>query len=552
MRHFGLLTLIVSVFLTQSCAESAEPAYLAENEYGAVQMIVDGKPFLMLAGELHNSSASTEEYLALIWPKIKSLNLNSAMIALAWEQFEPVEGQYDFSLIEAIIDGANRYGIKVGLVWFASWKNGASSYVPSWVKHDRERFFRVIDAQGNELETISPFCDAARDADARAFKALAAHIRECDRNRVIIAYQPENEVGAFADMDYSSAGLVTLSSPVPSQLMEYMVENRTTLRPELLAAWAEGGYKTAGTWNEVFPDMVKAKHYCMSWQYATYINVVSAAAREEYDLPTFCNAWLVQYPGELPGRFPNGGPVSCVMDIWKAGAPAVDILSPDIYLSDYKDIVADYRRRDNPLLVPEAAMKIENAFYTFGAEDGICFSPFGIEDGVGNYEFAQGYKVLDEMSHLILKYQGSGNIYAVTGSRGGADELIDCGDFVMRVMFTAPNAYGIIIRTSEDTYEVCGTGFHVRYESELEGKVLQIEQVLEGGYNDGRWYTCRYMNGDETDHNREIRVYGRVTELSERVENYAAKHSSETFVYSPETFRKIYTAGVYKVKTYWR
>lgn len=552
MKHLGLLTMIASALLTFSCAKSVEPAYLAENEHGAMQMVVDGRPFLMLAGELHNSSASTKEHLAPIWPRIKSLNLNSVMVALAWEQFEPVEGEYDFSLIDAIIDGGRRYGIKVGLVWFATWKNGASSYVPSWVKNDRERFFRVVDAQGNELETVSPFCDAAREADARAFRALAAHIREYDKDRVIIAYQPENEVGAFSDMDYSPAGLAALSSEVPSQLLEYMTENTSTLRPELFAAWAEGGCKSDGTWNEVFPDKEKARHYCMSWQYATYVNAVAEAAKEEYGLPAFCNAWLVQYPGEAPGRFPNGGPVSCVMDIWKAGAPSVDILSPDIYLPDYKDIVADYHRHDNPILVPEAAMKIENAYYTFGAEDGICFSPFGIEDGVGNYEFSQGYKVLDEMSSVILKYQGSGNIYAVTGARGDADELIDCGDFIMRVMFNASNAYGIIIRTSEDTYEVCGTGFYIRYESKQEGKTLQIEQVLEGGYEDGRWYTCRYMNGDETDHNKEVRVYGRVTELGERVENYAAKHSDETFVYSPETFKRIHTAGIYKVKTYWR
>jgi len=544
--------LIVSAFLAASCTECVEQAYLAENEHGAVQMIVDGEPFLMLAGELHNSSASTEEYLDAIWPRIKSLNLNSLMVALAWEQFEPIEGEYDFSLIDAIIDGGNKYGIKVGLVWFASWKNGASSYAPSWVKHDRERFFRVVDAQGNELETLSPFCDEARDADARAFKALAAHIREYDKDKVIIAYQPENEVGTFSDMDYSSAGLAALASQVPSKLMAYMLENKEDLRQELSAAWAEGGYMEKGTWNEVFPDMVKAKHYCMSWQYATYVNAVAEAAREEYDLPAFCNAWLVQYPGEAPGRFPNGGPVSCVMDIWKAGAPAVDILSPDIYLPDYKGIAADYHRDDNPLLVPEAAMNIANAYYTFGAEDGICFSPFGIEDGVGNYEFAQGYKVLDEMSPVILKHQGSRNIYAVTGARGDVDQLIDCGDFKMRIMFNSADAYGIIIRTSADSYEVCGTGFYIRYESDLDGRIIQIEQVLEGGYKDGEWYTERYMNGDETDHNREVRVYGRVTELGEKVENYAAKHSSETFVYSPETYRRIYTAGIYKVKTYWR
>ena len=228
----------------------------------------------------------------------------------------------------------------------------------------------------------------------------------------------------------------------------------------------------------------------------------------------------------------------------------MDILSPDIYLPDFKGIIADYHRYDNPLLVPEAAMKIENAYYTFGAEDGMCFSPFGIEDGIGNHEFALGYEVLDEMSALILKYQGSGNIFAVTGTKGEDDTLIDCGDLIMRVRFTSPNAYGIIIRTSEDTYEMCGTGLFVRYESKLPEKVVRIEQVLEGGYKDGQWYTYRYMNGDETDNNREVRLYGRVTEIGERIEDYAAKHTTQTFSYSPETFRRIHTAGIYKVKTY--
>lgn len=547
-----LRLLILFVLLAVSCTNSTKPACLVENRYGALQMNVDGKPFLMLAGELHNSSASTVDYLEKIWPKIKSLNLNTVLIALAWEQFEPQEGSYDFTLIDAIIDGGSRYGVKVALVWFATWKNGDSSYVPSWVKSDRQRFFRVVDASGRELETVSPFCDAACDADARAFKTLAAHIRDYDKKRVIIAYQPENEVGAFSDMDYSRAGISALSSKVPSALMEYMKANVNSLRPELVTVWAYGGFRESGTWEEVFPDKAAAKHYCMTWQYATYVNKVATAARREYDLPTFCNAWLVQYPEEVPGKFPNGGPVSAVMDIWKAAAPAVDILSPDIYLPDFKAVAADYHRSDNPLLVPEAAMKIENAYYTFGAEDGICFSPFGIEDGIGNYEFGDGYKVLAEMAPLILEYQGSRNISAVSGSCGDADYVLDYDDFVIRISFNSPNAYGIIIRTSEDTYVVCGTGLVVKYESKFKEKTIQIENVLEGGYKDGLWYTTRQMNGDETDHNKELRVFGRATELDERVENYTAKHSSETFVYSPETFKHVYSAGIYKVKTYWR
>ncbi len=95
------------------------------------------------------------------------------------------------------------------------------------------------------------------------------------------------------------------------------------------------------------------------------------------------------------------------MDIWKAAAPHIDVLAPDIYLSDFKNIVADYHRADNPLLIPEAVMKPANAFWALGEHSALCYSPFGIEDGADNFTFAQSYKVLDELMPLISEHQGS-------------------------------------------------------------------------------------------------------------------------------------------------
>lgn len=146
------------------------PSKLVKNEHGSWQLIVNGKPFIMLAGELHNSSASTTEYLNSLWTPLKTLNLNTVLAPIAWEQFEPQEGIFDYTLINNMIDGARKNGFKLSILWFGSWKNGESSYAPTWVKEDTKRFFRVKNVEGKEIETLSPFCENAMKADAKAFK----------------------------------------------------------------------------------------------------------------------------------------------------------------------------------------------------------------------------------------------------------------------------------------------------------------------------------------------------------------------------------------------
>ena len=64
----------------------------------ATQLIVDGQPFVMLAGELHNSSASGVEYMKKLWPKLRELGLNTVLAPVSWELLEPREGEFDFTL----------------------------------------------------------------------------------------------------------------------------------------------------------------------------------------------------------------------------------------------------------------------------------------------------------------------------------------------------------------------------------------------------------------------------------------------------------------------
>lgn len=553
----NILMIILSMVCMWATAQTTTdvPSKLITNSNGACQLIVNDKPFIMIGGELHNSTCSTVDYMSQQWPKIKSLNLNTVLAAVAWEQIEPHEGKFDFTLVDSMIAGAQKYGMKLVILWFGSWKNGESSYAPIWVKHDTKRFVRVQNKEGKELETLSPFCENTRNADAKAFKMLMAHIRQVDvQQGTVIAVQPENEVGIFLDQDYSKLGQKAFKQQVPVELLRYMKANEGTLREGLRNHWTEAGNKNEGTWSEVFGDNIWAKSYCMAWQYASYIEYVAFQGRKEYNLPMFCNCWLVQNNEQLPGDYPNGGPVDRVHDIWKAAAPSIDVLCPDIYLPDFKGIAAAYHRHDNPLLIPEATMNPGNAFYAFGEHHALCYSPFGIEDGVGNFVFAEAYKVLGNLMPVITKYQGDSRMIGILSDGKETERLVEMGDYQLRIeLDKKPSAsYGIIIQTADNEFLVAGINFKVTVSSTKRGKIGYIEQVWEGSYQDGKWIPLRLLNGDETYHNAVLLAKGRQNFTTEATNDYSAKHSNEIFVYSPETYKSVWTPGIYRMTVYTR
>lgn len=520
----------------------------------AVQLMVDDEPFLMIAGELHNSTASSVTYLETIWPKLMEMNLNTVLATVSWELFEPEEGRFDYSLVDALIEGARKNDMKLVLVWFGSWKNGESSYVPMWVKRDTKRFFRVKRKDGANIETISPFCEEAKFADAKAFRALMKHVRETDYDHTVIMAQPENEVGIFQDIDYNPQAIEKYKQEVPAKLIDYMNKNRSDLKEELRSVWAGEGFKTAGTWSEVFGDNPSSKEFFMAWQYASYINHVAEEGKAEHPLPMFVNAWIVQKPDDLPGVYPNGGPVSRVMDIYKAAAPSIDIVSPDIYLPNFKEIVAMYHRSDNPLLVPESTLDAGRAFYAFATHDAICYSPFAIEDGVNDFLFKKSYEVLHEITHLITKYQGTGKMIGILKEGDEKEQIVRFGDYRLRVEYEnlQEPAYGLIVQTTEDEFIVAGMNFKVFFSYQGE-KVAYIGQVWEGKYQDDTWIPGRLLNGDETWHNAVLRVFGRQHMSSSREEvNEAGTNSDIPFTYSANQNKIIATPGIYKVQTYLR
>ena len=213
-------------------------------------LVVDGKPFLILGGELRNSSTSSFDYMKPIWPRMASANFNTLLAVATWEQIEPQEGKFDFTYVDAAIAGAQESHLRLVILWFGSWKNGTSTYPPVWIKADTKRFLRVKDQQGTNLETLSAFSNANRDADARAFAALMKHIKEVDGTKhTVLMMQVENESGILGPArDYSTEAEAAWKRPVPEALMAFLTNNKEHLQPEFLDVWGRTGFRTKGTW----------------------------------------------------------------------------------------------------------------------------------------------------------------------------------------------------------------------------------------------------------------------------------------------------------------
>ena len=287
----SILILVGLIFFN---AANAQIPALKKNDYGAIQLIVHGKPFLMLAGEVNNSSGSNIPYMAKTMKDLHDANLNSVLVSVSWEIIEPKEGIFDFTSVDELIRVARENDMKLGILWFGTWKNGLSPYAPVWVISDTKRFARVKNDKGENTRTLTPLCAATCDADAKAFNALMKHIAEVDsKENTILVIQVENEVGTLGQTsDFSSEANKTFESQVPEELIQYMIKNRQTLQIELKTVWESNGSKTKGTWAEIFGKNDDADLFFMAWNYSRYLNAVAESGKKAYNIPMYANCWM--------------------------------------------------------------------------------------------------------------------------------------------------------------------------------------------------------------------------------------------------------------------
>lgn len=504
----------------------------------ATQLIVNDRPFLVIGGQVHNSSSGSAEYFERVVNKLQQMHVNTVLAPVTWELLEPVEGACDFGQLEYVVRTARKHHLKLILLWFGSWKNGVSQYAPAWVRRDTTRFPRAFDANGRPMSALSTFGQNSLEADKRGFTAMMKHLRKIDeRENTVIMVQVENEVGLFESRDHCPEAKSAFAGQVPQALMDFLIANKDRLTPHLEQLWKRNGAKERGTWSEVFGTTKDGDEVFMAWRYASYIGDIAAAGKPAYDLPLYVNAWLAG--NDQPGGYPSGGPVHRVIDIWKAAAPAISLCAPDIYANNFKEVAASYHRPNNPLFIPETHADVwfkpspvdlnqaaRNIFWAFAHHDAICFAPFGLEGQPVDGPIARNIKFISDLSPLILQYQGTGRMEGILQTeepKNGGQQLegvketagvssscdITLGGYVAHVIYVnaSPDdrSYGLIINTAPDEFLVAGDGLAVYFSSKT-AREMGISEVWEQIFVDGAWVNGRRLNGDQTNQGSAVQI----------------------------------------------
>jgi hypothetical protein len=519
MKPLSCAGLLLAVFVSGQALAGELPRLVQNGQ--AAQLMVDGAPYIALGGELHNSSPSSPVYMAPIWDRLAKHHVNTVIGAASWELVEPQEGTYDFTAVDDQIRQSKARGLRLAMIWFGAYKNAGSTYAPTWVRRDVVRFARAQrnparadGGPGLNTPTLSVFSEALVQADAKAFAAMMAHIKKIDSAQTVILVQVENEVGLMGNSrDRSPLAEAAWAKPVPAELIAYLRTHRSDLRPQVVETWRRQGFREAGTWAEVFGTDGSADEIFMAWNFARYVDRVARAGAAEYPLPMYANAWLGPQPGyQKPGDYPSGGPVARMMDVWKAAAPSLSLLAPDIYVDDFGGTLADFHRADNAIFVPEARFDTANLFMALGQYGAIGFSPFGIEDGGDNDELFQAYQLLGELTGIIADAQRDGRIRAVKVT--GANQKVTLGGYELtfapqggtlgaygpgtgKAAEAKAAIYGLVIQQGPDEFLIVGKGFRVDFS--VAGATVEIDSAQEGEFRKDRWVAGRTLNGDERD-----------------------------------------------------
>jgi hypothetical protein len=514
-------------------AQAAEPLlpHLVQRN-GRHALMVDGEPFLILGAQCNNSSA-WPAMLPKVWPAMEVLNVNTLEIPIYWEQFEPQPGKYDYSVIDTIVTQARRHDLRLVLLWFATWKNGSNHYMPQWMKLQPEKYPNIIGKDRQPIDSPSPHAEATLEADIRAFSAFMRHLNEFDKQHTVIMVQVQNEPGSWDTVrDYSPQAQKIFDSPAPAEALAAL--NKPALPNR--------------NWSEVFGR--DADEFFQVWHVARFIGKVAAAGKAIYPLPLYVNGSIRDplNPG-WPPTYQVGGPNDNVFELWKAAAPAVDILAPDIYIGDtkaYLKVLELYSRPDNPLFIPETIGfgAFTRFFYAALGCGAIGYAPFGMDDtrirpgDDGNPlspeerygATALNYRLFKPMARQIARLNFEGKLRTAIqlsainpdAERGSSfdrknyitDQTLHFDGWDVDVAFGAfsrlarsqsqPEApEGRILVAELDKGQYLVAGYHARVmfrpTGENEGRPWHYLTVEEGHYVDGEFNADRILNGDQTD-----------------------------------------------------
>lgn len=496
---------------------------------------VNGKPFFSIGGQVNNSSAYTAESMKRAVIAAKKIGMNTIAAPVYWETLEREEGIYDFSQVHMLLETAREAELHLILLWFGTWKNGNSHYVPEWIKLDHERFFWAECADHTPVRALSPHCREACRADKAAFSSLCAFLAEKNKDGTVIALQVENEPGIMGTpRDYGDEAEKLFRQSVPEQISDFIGRR--------------------GTWDDIFG--FDSAEYFTTYFVARYIDEIAKEAKKILDLPLYTNVWLGEMHNRIAGiDYPAGGAVTKTIEIFRLAAPHLDTISPDIYLQDeetWSSLNKTYQDGIHAYYIPELLPSALASARMIQAvvKHGLCGAHyFGIDmfveaDGKQSEKFseaADAMKILKDMKPFIEKYQGTDKLYAVAQFEGMSKQYVDFGDFVGSVRFDDTNgdllakvtdkimdnehvfnpgkkcrAKGLICYDRHGTFYLAGNNYRLmlfpknRIESmtsavhstDFQNQRCQPFLSVEEGYleDDGKFCAVKRRNGDEADY----------------------------------------------------
>ncbi|MCQ2230031.1 MAG: DUF5597 domain-containing protein [Bacteroidales bacterium] len=533
---------------------------LEVRDSSTARIIANGKPMLMIGGELGNSSASTPEDVKRTFAHLNKLGLNTVLAPLSWELIEPEEGHFDMSTLDVILTEARRNELKVVLLWFGAWKNSMSCYAPEWFKRDTKRFPRAHALEGRPVEEASALSQNVLEADRRAFCHIMEYLRDNDaKEQTVIMIQVENEIGMIdVPRDYSDDATKLYRSAVPQQLTDYLKRNEKTIHPYLKERLLQHQAKPNANWAQMFGDDIYTEEIFQTWTYATYVEQIAKSGRAIYDLPMYVNVAL-NSRNRKPGQYPSGGPLAHLIDLWHCGAPSIDVLGVDIYDKGIKSWFSKYHLPNNPLFVPEIRLEDKDAMYAlyaFGHHGAMGFCPFSIEDyplyaeakgsDMSGMDLSQddqlnafssgtstlsplvaAYQLLREAEPLILDRQGSSDMDGVLLDSEQREAEITTPDGIrltIKHSYTLgwepgakdaewPEVACIILRLGKDDYLAIGSGVVITYNDAQAEKTWKRGDARIGlakcesvNIKEGRMQIKRHLNGDQTHQGRHVRI----------------------------------------------
>ena len=506
---------------------------------GRYALLVDGAPYLMLGAQSNNSS-DWPATLPQVWSAIEYLHANTLETPIYWEQFEPRPGQYDTSAVDNILAQARAHHVHLVLLWFGTWKNGSQHYMPEWMKLDPLRYSHVMNKNGELIDSPSPFASASLEADKRAFGALMRHLKQADSERTVLMVQVENETGSYGSVrDYCPEANKLFEGPVPPEILKAM--GKTLATPD-------------ANWETVFGP--EAEVYFHAWAIAKYVGEVAAAGKAAYPLPLYVNDALHDpLKPEVPVTYESGGPTDNVIPIWKAEAPAIDVLAPDIYLprtEQYLKTLDLYHRPDNALLIPETSGAVHEARFLFSALglQAIGYSPFGLDytgnrptlpgEPEGKNAFldptAQNYGLIAPMMRDVARLNFEGKLQATAEVEGQPTQTLHFGEWDAVISYgprrrgmpdpTQPHEMlgrALVAQLGDNRFLITGFDCSIDFRpagteqqrkagnivvgagqtpsAKIDGKWVhrQFLRVEEGAYENGAFKFQRILNGDQTD-----------------------------------------------------